>query len=202
MSVLLDFILFWRRSSNGLSSSRLAKSVHSLQTDFLSSRAAVDDRLRPLSAALDRNSKMLRHLREHLSNAAQQNQQTHKLQGGLHTLAQQYQVRHTHAHTQGRGFKKPESDSAVWLQSVQRNLSEEHLLVAGSVEDGQLLLADTFSIQEDLNNATAVRQRVTHTPLPSSPHPPSAAAAQTDPHLCVCSRWRCSAATWISGAPC
>uniref|UniRef100_H3D7M5 Laminin, alpha 1 n=1 Tax=Tetraodon nigroviridis TaxID=99883 RepID=H3D7M5_TETNG len=105
----------------------LAKSVHSLQTDFLSSRAVVDDRLRPLSAALDRNSEMLRHLREHLSNAAQQNQQTHKLQGGLHTLAQQY----------------------------QRNLSEEHLLVAGSVEDGQLLLADTFSIQEDLNNATA-----------------------------------------------
>uniref|UniRef100_H3C8W5 Laminin, alpha 1 n=1 Tax=Tetraodon nigroviridis TaxID=99883 RepID=H3C8W5_TETNG len=79
---------------------QLEKQSRQLQTDFLSSRAVVDDRLRPLSAALDRNSEMLRHLREHLSNAAQQNQQTHKLQGGLHTLAQQYQVRHTHAHTQ------------------------------------------------------------------------------------------------------
>lgn len=66
--------------------------MHSLQLDFLSGGAAVDERLRPLSSALDSSRETLRHLQAHLSNAAQQNTQAHLLLGVLHTLTQQHQV--------------------------------------------------------------------------------------------------------------
>lgn len=78
------------------------------------------------------------------------------------------------------------------LQSVQQKLGEQRLLVVGLVEDSQLLLADTFSILEELSNATTVRPARRHR---------SAAMAQVDP-TCVCSRWSSSAANWSSGAPC
>lgn len=43
------------------------------------------------------------------------------------------------------------------LQSVQQVLGDELMVVEGVVEDSQLMLFDTFSILEDLRNATAVR---------------------------------------------
>ncbi|XP_029698573.1 laminin subunit alpha-1 isoform X2 [Takifugu rubripes] len=107
-----------------------ATSVLSLQSDLLSRRAAVDDGLRHLSTSLSSNSGTLRHLQAQLSGATQQNMQTHVLLEVLHNLTQQH-------------------------QSVQQDISQERLLVAGLMQDTQLVLGDSFSIMEDLTNTTS-----------------------------------------------
>ncbi|TNM96650.1 hypothetical protein fugu_016311 [Takifugu bimaculatus] len=107
-----------------------ATSVLSLQSDLLSRRAAVDDGLRHLSTSLSSNSGTLRHLQAQLSGATQQNVQTHVLLEVLHNLTQQH-------------------------QSVQQDISQERLLVAGLMQDTQLVLGDSLSIMEDLTNTTS-----------------------------------------------
>ena len=70
--------------------------------DFLSSRVAVDDRLRPLSASLNIGMKKLQHTHMQLSDAAKLNTQAHTLLEAAHTLLHHYQVNartHTHTHT-------------------------------------------------------------------------------------------------------
>lgn len=82
-----------------LSLCSLAESLaHLLQKDFLSSRVAIDDRLRPLSASLTVAMKMLQDRHMQLSDAAKQNAQTHALLEAAHLLLHRYQV-NTHTHT-------------------------------------------------------------------------------------------------------
>ncbi|XP_076577630.1 laminin subunit alpha-1 [Chaetodon auriga] len=110
---------------------RLAESLlHSLQMVFLSSRAAVDDRLSPLSTSLTISMETLQHAHTQMNNATQRITQTHTLLDSAHTLLHQYQF-------------------------VHQNLSAQCLLVDGLMEDSQLLLDDTVSLTEKLANATA-----------------------------------------------
>lgn len=82
-----------------LSPCSLAEYVtHSLQVDILSSRVAVDDRLRLLSASLTVGMETLQHLTTQLSDAAQQTTQTHTLLDVIHSRFHQYQVK-THTYT-------------------------------------------------------------------------------------------------------
>ncbi|XP_073344237.1 laminin subunit alpha-1 [Pagrus major] len=109
----------------------LAESLaHFLQMDFLSSRVAVDDRLRPLSASLTVGMKTLQHTHTQLSDAAKLNTQTHTLLDATHTLMHRY-------------------------QSAHQNLSVSSLSVDGLIEDSQLLLDDTVSLTEELSNTTS-----------------------------------------------
>lgn len=64
--------------------------------------------------------------------------------------------------------------------------------MAGLMQDTQLVLGDSLSIMEDLTNTTSVGpSHHTHT-----------CRRTLHDDTCVCSRWRCLAVTWISGAPC
>lgn len=71
--------------------------VDFLQNHFLSSRAAADNKLRPLSASLSVHMETLQCAYTHLNDAARQNTQTHTLLDTIHTLLHRYQV-NTHAH--------------------------------------------------------------------------------------------------------
>ncbi|XP_038554340.1 laminin subunit alpha-1-like [Micropterus salmoides] len=103
----------------------------SLQVDFLSRKVAVDNRLRPLSAALTAGMETLQHTRTHLSEAAERNTDTHTLLDATHTLLLHY-------------------------QSLHQNLTQVCLSVDGVMEDSQMLLDDTVSLTEELTNTTAV----------------------------------------------
>ncbi|XP_037619286.1 laminin subunit alpha-1, partial [Sebastes umbrosus] len=103
--------------------------VHSLQVDFFSSRAAVNNRLRPLSASLTVGMEMLQHGHTQLRDTAQQNTQTHTLLDAAHTRLHHY-------------------------QSVHQKLSEDGLLVDGVMEESQQLLDATVSLTEELTNTT------------------------------------------------
>uniref|UniRef100_A0A3Q3N9Y2 Laminin subunit alpha-1 n=1 Tax=Mastacembelus armatus TaxID=205130 RepID=A0A3Q3N9Y2_9TELE len=65
--------------------------VHSLQVDFLSNEMA-NKKLRPLSTSLIVGMEMLKSTQTQLSDAEQQNVQTHTRLDTVHTLLQQYQV--------------------------------------------------------------------------------------------------------------
>ncbi|XP_030253759.1 laminin subunit alpha-1 isoform X2 [Sparus aurata] len=104
--------------------------AHLLQKDFLSSRVAVDNRLRPLSASLTVGMKTLQDTHMQLSDAAKQNAQTHALLEAAHTLLHRY-------------------------QSVHQNLSVSSFSVDGLIEDSQLLLDNTVSLMEELSNTTS-----------------------------------------------
>ncbi|KAG8009698.1 Laminin subunit alpha-1, partial [Nibea albiflora] len=103
--------------------------VNFLQNHFLSSRAAADNKLRPLSASLSVDMEMLQCAYTHLNDAAQQNAQTHTLLNAIHTLLHRY-------------------------QTVRHNLSTECLFEGGVMEDSQVLLDDAFSLTEGLTNTT------------------------------------------------
>ncbi|KAM8731402.1 laminin subunit alpha-1 isoform 1-T1 [Acanthopagrus schlegelii] len=101
-----------------------------LQMDFLSSRVAVDDRLRPLSASLNIGMKKLQHTHMQLSDAAILNTQAHTLLEAAHTLLHHY-------------------------QSVRQNLSVSSFSVDALIEDSQLLLDNTVSLMEEMSNTTS-----------------------------------------------
>ncbi|XP_042350009.1 laminin subunit alpha-1-like [Plectropomus leopardus] len=105
--------------------------VHSLRVDFLSSRMAVDDRLRLLSDSLTVGMETMQHAHTELSNAAQRNTQTHHLLIATHTQLLHY-------------------------QSVHQKLKVERLSVDGLMEDSQLLLEEAVSLTEELTNTSAV----------------------------------------------
>ncbi|KAM9337101.1 laminin subunit alpha-1 [Symphorus nematophorus] len=104
--------------------------VRSLQTDFLSSMAEINDRLRPLSASITIGMETLQHAHTQLNEAAQRNTQTHTLLDTVHTLL--------HHH-----------------QSLRLNLTADCVSVDGRMEDSQLLLDDIVSLTEDLTNSTS-----------------------------------------------
>ncbi|TMS01197.1 hypothetical protein E3U43_001041 [Larimichthys crocea] len=103
--------------------------VDFLQNHFLSSRAAADNKLRPLSASLSVHMETLQCAYTHLNDAARQNTQTHTLLDTIHTLLHRYQM-------------------------VRHNLSTECLFEGGVMEDSQVLLDDAVSLTEDLTNTT------------------------------------------------
>ncbi|XP_027137087.1 laminin subunit alpha-1 isoform X2 [Larimichthys crocea] len=105
--------------------------VDFLQNHFLSSRAAADNKLRPLSASLSVHMETLQCAYTHLNDAARQNTQTHTLLDTIHTLLHRYQM-------------------------VRHNLSTECLFEGGVMEDSQVLLDDAVSLTEDLTNTTTV----------------------------------------------
>ncbi|XP_070709007.1 laminin subunit alpha-1 [Pempheris klunzingeri] len=110
---------------------RLAQSLaHTLQEDFLSSSIIVDDKLHLLSASLTVGMETLQHTHTQLSDAAQQNTQTHTLLAGKLTLLYHY-------------------------QSVRHRLSAEHLSVDRLMNDSQLLLDNAIDLMDDLTNGTA-----------------------------------------------
>ncbi|KAM6908341.1 laminin subunit alpha-1 [Lycodopsis pacificus] len=109
--------------------------VRSLQTDFLSSRAAVDDRLRLLSAPLTVAVEMLQQAHKQLSNTEQQTTHTHTLLDATHTQLQHY-------------------------QSVHHNLSSDCLSVDGLMDDSQLLLDDIIVLREEFTNSTTQLEEV------------------------------------------
>ncbi|XP_051240878.1 laminin subunit alpha-1 isoform X1 [Dicentrarchus labrax] len=110
---------------------RLAQSlIHSLQTDFLPGRMAVDERLRPLSVSLNIGIEMLQHAHTQLSDAAQQTTQTHTLLDAIHSHLHRY-------------------------QSVRQKLSGDCLFVDGLMDDSQLLLDDAVGLTDEFTNATA-----------------------------------------------
>ncbi|XP_029282402.1 laminin subunit alpha-1-like, partial [Cottoperca gobio] len=98
--------------------------VHSLQEDFLSSRVAVHDRLRPLSYSLTVAMETLQHGHTQLSDATLRNTETHTLLDATHTRLQMY-------------------------QSVQQQLGR-----ARASMDSQLMLEDTISLTEELRNSS------------------------------------------------
>ncbi|XP_054478572.1 laminin subunit alpha-1 [Anoplopoma fimbria] len=103
--------------------------VRSLQEDFLSRRAAVDDRLRLLSATLKVTMETLQHAHTQLSDADQRNLQTHTLLDAAHTRLHHY-------------------------QSVHHNLSVDSVFVDGVMEDSQQLLDDIITLTEEFTNST------------------------------------------------
>ncbi|XP_078100457.1 laminin subunit alpha-1 [Sander vitreus] len=115
---------------------RLSESLlRSLQEDFLSSRAPVNDRLRPLSAHFSVVMEMLQHAETQLSDSAQRNTQTHTLLDATHTQLQHYQC-------------------------ACQNLSVDFLLLDGQMEESQLLLADTVDLTEEITNSTSMEDQL------------------------------------------
>ncbi|XP_067434354.1 laminin subunit alpha-1 [Thunnus thynnus] len=104
--------------------------INLLQVHFLSSSVAVDERLRPLTASLSVHMEMLQHAHTQLSNAAQRNTQTQQLLDNANTLLQRY-------------------------QSVHQNVSAVSESLDAVMDDSQLLLADSFSLTEEINNSSA-----------------------------------------------
>ncbi|XP_041824167.1 laminin subunit alpha-1 [Melanotaenia boesemani] len=104
--------------------------IHSLHADILSSRATVQNRLRPLHASIIVAMTALQHANTHLNRAAQRTSETHTLLDYTHNQLQRYQQAHQNLSVVG--------------QSVDRMM-----------EDSQFLLEDTISLTEDLTNSSA-----------------------------------------------
>ncbi|KAM7369500.1 hypothetical protein PAMP_010819 [Pampus punctatissimus] len=94
-------------------------------------RVAVDNCLRPLNASLSVDIEMLQQAHTQLSNAAQQNTQTHMMLDITNTLLHR-------------------------CQSFHQNLSAVSVSVDRVMEESQLLLADSFSMMDEINNSSAV----------------------------------------------
>ncbi|XP_076014482.1 laminin subunit alpha-1 [Genypterus blacodes] len=114
----------------------LAESLlHSLQADFLSHRAVVDDKLHPLSASLASHSLTLQHTQGLLSEGMQQNTLTNNLLEAIHTPLHKY-------------------------QSLSQNLSRDRLAVDQALDYSQQLLGETVNLAEELVNITAQGEMV------------------------------------------
>ncbi|KAK2859738.1 hypothetical protein Q5P01_004358 [Channa striata] len=110
----------------------LAKTLaHSLHMDFLSSRAAVNKQLLFLNISYTVTMEMLQNAHTHLSDATQQNRQTHLLLDSANTLLHQY-------------------------QSVHTNLSADLLSVDRLMKQSQLLLDNAVILTEELTKNTSV----------------------------------------------
>ncbi|KAL6097440.1 lama1 [Pungitius sinensis] len=109
---------------------RLSESlIRSLQDDFLSGRAAVDVRLRLLSAPLKVAMETLEFAQTQLSNTELQNRLTHTLLETAHPLLHRY-------------------------KSVHHTLSVEVVSVDGVMEDSQLLLDDIILLTQEFTNTS------------------------------------------------
>ncbi|XP_068437392.1 laminin subunit alpha-1 isoform X2 [Clinocottus analis] len=103
--------------------------LRSLQEDFLSSRAALEDRLRLLAAPITVAMETLQQAHTQLSSAEQRNTQTHTMLDAAHTRLHDY-------------------------QSVRHRVGVASELVGGLMEDSQLLLDDIIVLTEEFTNTT------------------------------------------------
>ncbi|KAM7389954.1 hypothetical protein PAMA_008234 [Pampus argenteus] len=102
---------------------------------------------------------MLQQAHTQLSNAAQQNAQTHMLLDTTNTLLRRWQVKkthtyslvNTHTYSQVNTHLQPGDHS----KSFHQNLSAVSVSVDQVMEQSQLLLADSFSMMDEINNSSA-----------------------------------------------